>query len=101
MNKIFRPFDSQKPFQCFSDVALTLAISALITAAIIIGVALWAIFHPPKFHQANYAAYYSATEYQRLTKELDNPPLSRRPAVAWIETNNSSSVAARPVDAER
>lgn len=90
MNKIFRPFDSQKPFQCFTDVALTLAVSALITAAIIIGVALWAIFHPPKFHQANYAAYYSATEYQRLTKDLDIPPL-----------NNSTSVAARPVDAER
>lgn len=88
MSKIFRPFDSKKPFQCFTDVALTLAVSALITAAIIIGVALWAIFHPPKFHQANYAAYYSATEYHRLTKDLSF-------------CNNSFSVAARPVDAER
>lgn len=90
MNKIFRPFDSRKPYQCFGDVALTLAIAALVTAAIILVVALWAIFHPPKIHQANYAAYYSAAEYQRLTKNLDNPPL-----------NNSNSAVARPVDAER
>jgi len=64
-------------------------------------VAGWSISHKPRLHESNYAAYYSAEEYRRLTKDLDDHPLSRPPAGAWIETNNSSSAAARPASAER
>lgn len=89
MKKIFRPFNFSKPGQCFQDAALTLAISALLSSLIVIGLAFWAIFHPPRFHQSNYAAYYSAEEYNRLVNVKNKPPLS-----------DSSSGAARPVDAK-
>jgi len=67
-----------------------MAVAACFMVVIMLLVAGWSISHHPRLHESNYAAYYSAEEYRRLTKDLDNPPI-----------NNSSSVAARPVDAER
>lgn len=73
-----------------NHISSCLAVAACLMVVIMLLLAGWSISHRPRLHQSNYAGYYDAAEYQRLTKDLDNHPL-----------NNSISVAARPVDAER
>ncbi len=75
MGKLFRPFNFRKRGKYFQDVVLTLTVSALLSSFIVLGVAFWAILHPPRYHQSNYASYYNTAEYKRLmeeTQQLNN-----------------------------
>jgi hypothetical protein len=66
MKVLFRPFNFSNPEEIFKDVIYALGITAIIFVVIVLLIAGWAMWHPPKVARTNYAPYYSAKEYKRL-----------------------------------